>query len=242
MMGRRPTFWRDEILMLIGAGLFGLGALALLGFALDFDLNEKGVVGGLILTGMMLVGGGVVFRVGLGFRRLEKRLVRILELVSTVDRISLRDVARGAGVSEEEARTGVIFLINRGYVSLRYDPATGQVHSPRAGGAGGWLKLPGVCPNCSAPCPSMVQREAEPPRCEYCGANLPVQALAPRKEAEPWQDPAAARREAAPGLNSSAFSGSWGLLIFLFIFFWPVGVIYLIQGLKKHGGGQVFRA
>ena len=38
--------------MIIGAGMFGLGALALLGFALDFDLNENGVVGGLILTAL----------------------------------------------------------------------------------------------------------------------------------------------------------------------------------------------
>lgn len=226
--------------MLMGTGLFGLGALALLGFAISEGPQSDGMVGGLIFTFMMLAGGAVIFRVGLGFRRLEKRLGRILELLRSVDQVSLRSIARTTESTEDEARKGVLYLINHGYVSMRLDPKLGQVSSPRAGGVGGWLKLPGACPNCSAPCPTMVQRQAEPPRCDYCDATLPVQEMINETGPE-WQDPATQRHQPV-SLNSAAFSGSWGLLIFLFIFFWPVGVIYLIQGLKKHGGSAVFRA
>ncbi len=238
MNNRRPRFLRDEIFMLVGICLFGLGALLVLGFMVSDKSGGEGYVGALIFTFMLLVGGAVVFRVGLGFRRMEKRLGRLLDVLRTVDRSSVRSIARTANVPEAEARKGVLFLIGRGFVSLRFDPGEDLVFSPRSS-RGGWLKLPSLCPNCNAPCPTMVPAGSSP-SCEYCGTLLPVEELS-RERATAWkQKPWPGGDQ--PSLNQTAFSGSWLVLIVLFIVFWPIGVAYLIKGLKKHGGHDVFQA
>ncbi len=235
----KVRFFRDEILMLAGAGLFGVGALALLGFFLSGDTGEKGFVGGMILTIGMLVGGAVTFRVGLGFRRTEKRLGRILEVLRTVDRTDVRAVARTVGISPEDARKGILYLISRGYVGLRFDPNTDKVFSPGAS-RDGWLKLPAQCPNCDAPCPNMMPLGSTP-RCEYCDASLPVEKISPERATTMWRRPSeGGSPRPSPGMGT--FSGNWGLLIVLFIFFWPAGVVYLIKGLNKHGGGKIYHS
>lgn len=237
-MARQPGFIRDEILMLLGLCLLGFGGLALLGFILDEDPFSSKDVGGLILVGMMLVGGFALFMVGLSFRRLEQRLRRVLTVLHSTDRCTIRSLAQNASVTDEQARQAVIFLVSRGFIGRRFDPKQDLVFSPNSvEGQGGWLKLPGNCPHCHAPTPTMIPMGPDVPRCEYCSTLLPTELLDPG--AAQRVDQRMASQPPVAAMGSNAFTGSWGLLIVLFVVFWPGAIVYLMQNLKRHGGSQV---
>lgn len=226
---RKPGFIRDEILMLLGVGLAGLGGLALLGFALDTgDFH----LGGFILSVGLVAAGVTSFWVGLRFRRLERQLQRILEVLRSVESCGLRDVARSARVSAAEARKGVLFLIGHGFVALRFDPARDRVYAPgsSAGGAQKWETLSGTCGNCDAPAPVLVPA-GEQPRCDYCGAPLPVKPVPTGASASDHLPPTRGNTD----LQGAMFSGNWGVLVLLVFFFWPAAIWYVTSNLKRQG-------
>jgi hypothetical protein len=226
---RKPGYIRDEILMFLGVFVGGIGTLALLGG------RSRALAPALVL----LSAGVVLFLVGLKFRRIENRLRRTLDVLRSVDRSSLAEIARASGYSLEDTRSSVVFLIGHGYVSLRFDPRTDALYSPldrsRPGGAGSWLELPGECPTCLAPTPTMVEGMVSY-RCEYCGAPVPGKLA---KVETPGFDPNVAAR---PSENiHQVFTGSWGVLVLLFLVFWPAAIVYLTRGLKGSGTENLFR-
>ncbi len=229
---RKPGFIRDEILIVLGVLIAGFGGLALLGFALDPDDFH---LGGFVFSVGLVAVGVTAFWIGLRFRRMERQLRRLLEVLRSVDSCGLRDVARNAQVSEAEARKGILFLISHGFVALRFDPAQNRVYAPQSRDGGGqkWATLSGTCSHCDAPAPVLVPAGQEP-RCEYCDAPLPVKPVPVGARAGDQLPPP----RGATQLSGTMFAGNWAVLILLVFFFWPAAIWYVTQNLQGRGGGR----
>ena len=233
---RKPGFIRDEILMVVGVVLIGLAGLALLGLSLDKGSKSRSKRGPQIFSGLILLGGVAAFSVGRRFRRKEKQLRRVLTVLRSSDsQVSIASLAATSGYPKDEVRNSVIFLISHGFVALKLDADRDEVYSPRDRRARGkWLKLPGTCPNCDAPTPTVIEG-TDSPVCEYCDAPLPAQRM------EPEQPDQVEPARGSADLHKNVFAGSWVVLVVLFVVCWPAAVAYLMHGLKRHGGVKVFR-
>ena len=270
-MTKKPTFIKDEILMVVGAALTLFGMLALIGFSSRFDATDPGIIPKLLFTGLQVMGGIVLFGLGVRFRRLERRLIKLHSVVGGVDRIGIRELARSAGMSAVDARSGVIYLIGRGFIRHRFNPKRDLIYlsgdgedreasstpsttdgygaadaqAPRA--AAGWTRVPAKCPSCGAPGTgaSLIPAGSEPD-CEYCGSRLVGEHVPPPEALQP----APAAGQPVEGVmtlalplkaGSQVFNGSWFVLILLFIFFWPAAVAYLIAKVNKSGGSPLLK-
>lgn len=213
-MAKRLRFIRDEILMIVGGAITLLGLLPL---AARRRLATPAIVW--IVVG---AGAGVaMFATGLRVRLRERRLQRLLGLLHSIEHSSLRTLATTLAEPVDRLRNDVLFLATGGFTVLRYDPERDELYSPRTR-PGAWQRLPGRCPTCLAPTPAMIPSGDEA-RCEYCRSPLPTRSLTIHRDQADLQQLARPAQE----VKGQAFTGSWVVLIILFLFCWPAAFAYM---------------
>jgi hypothetical protein len=246
---KQPRFIKDEILMYGGIAVIVFAAMPFLRFAQNPVIEDASEIAPIVGNVFIVLGGVVMFLVGLRFRRLENRLGKLQRALEVTDRITITDLARNLRLSVDQARQGVVYLVGGGFVPHRYDHKEDAVVKAGVEGTGssgadpqavGWFKLPATCTGCGAPQQTMVPAGGDP-KCEYCGARLPAEFVPPPKKKQTQAMAAAGQAPVAESASAGFFSGNWFTLILLFLVFWPAALYYLARHASGSGIGQLMR-
>jgi len=180
----------------------------------------------------ILVGGSFIFlqAVGRSVHRKERRLQRIIDVILDAKSITLTNLSREAGVPLGDLRKDVaeIERHNRAFIRLTTDSVSVEI--------GESISVTATCDSCGASARYDISVDTRDFACSYCGAPIEVERM--NKAKEEVLRKAQARADSLQETKKL----NVGLLVILFVIFWPGAIIYLaIHFMNKNKDGMLFQ-
>ena len=210
----------DTIFLVIGPILF----LAFLPGALDNASSGSiaSAITGIILLSIPLS----MVSIGFFYRIIEKRASRLLYLLELVSDVNIGELVRSTSLSPKQIKKILASIKKMGYGYYIWDEQLYRVYDRRLLDQFIYVE---ACPSCGSKMGtkySLILQKI--PECDYCKNPLPIKY---------WNELKLKTLDSISKNNLEAYKIesqkteklNKPLLIFLFLFFWPLGVYYLLK-------------
>ena len=227
-MKNRNIYKIDDYLISFGTGGF---LLCFFMFPIFFRfIGKSKYIPAFLFICFLVLAPTAMILVGYYFRSRENKINRLLHLLETILEIDIPDITKETQLLPDEIQIAFAKIQTLGLGFYVWDTELNRVYDRRLLSQYVFVELCPSCGNKIGKSFSMILKEI--PRCEYC--NNPIEMrywnelrmksfeLISKNNLERYRLESFAKKEI-----------SIPLLIFLFIFFWPLGVFYLLKSQEK---------
>jgi hypothetical protein len=172
----------------------------------------------------------ILFFIGRYFRKKEKLLIRLSDIITNEGSVTTSHLAMYAGVPFEKIMPMVGMIVRQNYPMVKME---GDCIKFAIAGS---VTITHTCSSCGAPSKHDITIQNAIPDCPYCGSPVDSESITNARQ-ELLDD---ALKTSIPQQEKPKMKLSIPLLIFLSVIGWPLAIFYLIIYFKSNSGAEAF--